>query len=180
MRDPLWILVGLSSLNHLWWSYLICKSLSSNKWLWRTLRVVMYWGTAGDWSWNPSMHWTDSVQLKFTFTMVVNQPSKNLPFSKLCIRQVPLNPNLLITPEANVCSSRWVLWSAIAVPCQLVWLQLARHTWSLNLAIDLPQSGIKCPIITCHKDFRLLSQCSTWLYQNLPQRALWREQASLP
>lgn len=32
-------------------------------------------------------------------------------------------------------------------------------------AIDLPQSGIKCPIITCHKDFHLLSQCSTWLHQ---------------
>ena len=40
--------------------------------------------------------------------------------------------------------------------------------FSLNLAIDLPQSGIKCPIITCHKDFHLLSQCSTELHQNPP------------
>lgn len=40
--------------------------------------------------------------------------------------------------------------------------------FSLNLAIDLPQSGIKRPIITCHKDFHLLSQCSTRLHQNLP------------
>lgn len=37
-----------------------------------------------------------------------------------------------------------------------------------NPAIDLPQSGIKCPIITCHKDFHLLSQCSKWLHQIPP------------
>lgn len=182
MRDPLCFFSGIKIINHFWW---IHTSLSPNKWLWRRLKVVMYWGTAGwpsmgVWSWNPSMHWTNSVQLKLCLLWLSASPPKFYPFQSFASDKSHLIPTSLKPPEANVCSSRLVLWSAITVPCQVEWLQLALHTWSLNLPIDLPQSGIKCPIITCHKDFSLLSQCSTWLYQKLPQRALWREQVSLP
>lgn len=39
---------------------------------------------------------------------------------------------------------------------------------SINLAIDLLQSGILRPIITCHKELHLSSQCTMWLYQKPP------------
>lgn len=60
-------------------------------------------------------------------------------------------------PVITLCHAGW----SLCRPLQL-------HTSSANWAIDLPLSSIMCPIITCHKDSHLSSQCSTRMCPNLP------------
>lgn len=79
--------------------------------------------------------------------------------------QSPPTPNVIIT------SWGWCLFTYPTCNCTgQHWMEsqsLQRHTFCANSAIDLPLSGIMCPIITCREYFHLSSQCSTRMCQNL-------------